>query len=59
MNSRTKKTSKNDNKIVANITYVDARPSWNDFFGKYEGTMKEEGLDLSDPITAGILGKLE
>lgn len=32
--------------------------SWESFFDKYEGIIKEEELDLNDPITAGILGKL-
>ena len=32
--------------------------SWESFFDKYEGSMNEEDVDLSDPIAAGIIGKL-
>lgn len=40
------------------ISSVNSKNSWESFFEKYEGIIKEEDLDLNDPITAGILGKL-
>jgi len=40
------------------IIGVNKPNSWESFFEKYEGIVKEEDLDLNDPITAGILGKL-
>ena len=40
------------------IVAVNKPNSWESFFDKYEGLIKEEDLDLNDPITAGILGKL-
>ena len=40
------------------ITSAKESNSWESFFDKYEGIVKEEDLDLNDPITAGIIGKL-
>ena len=40
------------------IVAVSKPNSWESFFDKYEGIIKEEDVDLGDPITAGILGKL-
>lgn len=40
------------------ITSAKKSNSWESFFDKYEGILKEEDLDLNDPITAGIIGKL-
>lgn len=40
------------------ITSAKSSNSWESFFDKYEGIVKEEDLDLNDPITAGIIGKL-
>ena len=45
-------------KPLVRIVSAKGSSSWNDFFDKYEGIVKEEDLDLNDPITAGILGKL-
>ena len=40
------------------IVSVNKPNSWESFFEKYEGIINEEDLNLNDPITAGILGKL-
>ena len=40
------------------IVSVNSPNSWETFFDKYEGSMREEEVDLSDPIAAGIIGKL-
>ena len=40
------------------ITSVNSKNSWESFFDKYEGSMNEKDVDLSDPIAAGIIGKL-
>ena len=32
--------------------------TWEDFFNEYEGSMNEKDVDISDPIAAGIIGKL-
>ena len=40
------------------IVSVNSSNSWESFFDKYEGSMEEKDVDLSDPISAGIIGKL-
>ena len=40
------------------IVSANSPNSWESFFEKYEGSMREEDVDLSDPIAAGILRKL-
>ena len=40
------------------ISSVKSANSWETFFDKYEGSMNEKDVDLSDPIAAGIVGKL-
>ena len=40
------------------IVSVNSSNSWESFFEKYEGSMREADVDLSDPIAAGILRKL-
>ena len=45
-------------KPLVRIVSADTKPSWESFFDKYEGFIKEEDVDLSDPIAAGIIGKL-
>lgn len=45
-------------KPYSRISNAQVSNSWESFFEKYEGIIKEEDLDLNDPITVGILGKL-
>ena len=40
------------------ISSVRSPNSWESFFDKYEGSMNEKDVDLSDPIAEGIIGKL-
>ena len=40
------------------IVAANSTNSWESFFDKYEGIMREEDVDLNDPVAAGILGKL-
>jgi len=58
MKTNKKRRSEKELKIRASIAYLSPSPNWEEFFNEYEGIFKEEDLDLNDPITAGILGKL-
>ena len=54
MTANRKHRSENELKIRASIEYFSPSPNWNEL----KGILNEENLDLDDPKTAGILGKL-
>ena len=45
-------------KPFVRIMSANGSSTWESFFDKYEGSMDEKEIDLSDPIAAGIVGKL-
>lgn len=45
-------------KPLVKLVSVNGSSIWGSFFDEYEGSMDENDVDLSDPIAAGIVGKL-
>ena len=54
MKTNKNRRSEKELKIRASIEYLSPSPNWEEL----EGILNEENLDLDDPKTAGILGKL-
>ena len=54
MKTNKKLIAEKELKIRASSAYLSPSPNWEEL----EGILNEENLDLDDPKTAGILGKL-